>query len=60
MTAVVPYDADTDLRAMAARYLGDEEAAGFVEGMRETVAKGTGIKVSCKPERWLSADYEAT
>ena len=44
---------------MAARYLGDEEAAGFVEGMRETVAKGNGIKVSCKPERWLSADYEA-
>ena len=60
VTAVAPYDADTDLRAMAARYLGDDEAAGFVEGMRDTVAKGNGIKVSFKPARWLSADYEAT
>ncbi len=51
------YDLDADLGAMAARYLGDSGRADYIERSREKFAQGNGIKVTIKPEAWLSADY---
>lgn len=51
---VRPYDIDTDLLAMATRYLG-------AEGGRDYIANagtgGNGVMVSMTPEHWLSTDY---
>lgn len=51
---VRPYDIDTDLLAMATRYLG-------VEGGKTYIATagtaGNGVMVSMTPEHWLSTDY---
>ncbi len=57
VVAVAAYDADTDLLAMASRYLGAAGGAQYVEAMGEKFAQGQGIKVTIKPERWLSLDY---
>lgn len=54
---IAHYDIDTDLRAMALRYLGEAGGDGFIEGMRGKYAQGHGIKVTVSPEHWLSADY---
>ena len=54
---IVHYDLERDLGAMAARYLGEEGRAGFIDGMREKYGQGNGIKVTIRPEAWLSADY---
>ena len=58
--SVAAYDAEKDLLAMAARYLGAAGAKDFLDGMREKIAKANGIKVVIKPERWLSLDYSKT
>lgn len=57
ITDIVHYDIDSDLKAMAARYLGEAGSVGFIEGMRAKYAQGHGIKVTMHPEHWLSADY---
>ncbi len=57
VVAVAAYDADTDLLAMATRYLGEAGGAQYVETMRPKFANGRGIKVTIKPERWVSSDY---
>jgi PPOX class probable F420-dependent enzyme len=52
VTDISPYD-ETDLLAMATRYLGEE-------GGRDYAASGVGPKsvmVSMTPQRWLSVDY---
>jgi hypothetical protein len=58
VTSVAPYDVETDLLAMATRYVGESGGLEFIKNMREKAAKGNGIKVTIKPERWLSLDYE--
>ena len=58
VTDIAPYDLETDLRAMAVRYLGAEGGTEFVETMRPVHAGGGGIKVSMTPRHWLSSDYE--
>ena len=55
--AIKIYGLDTDLLAMASRYLGEPGGAQYVETMRDKFAQGNGIKVTIKPERWLSLDY---
>lgn len=57
VTDIIHYDIDTDLKAMAARYLGDVGSVDFIESMRGKYAQGHGIKVTMRPEHWLSADY---
>jgi hypothetical protein len=57
VVSVATYKADKDFLAMADRYLGTVGAREFVDGMREKTAKGQGVKVTIKPERWLSLDY---
>ncbi len=54
VTAVCPYEADTDLLAMATRYLGEEGGRAYVVSASTS---GGGVLVSMTPERWLSTDY---
>lgn len=56
VVSVERYGADT-LQAMATRYLGAEGGKAYVEAMRDSLARGKGIKVTFRPNAWLSADY---
>ena len=51
---VRPYDIDTDLLAMATRYLGKYGGAAYAAGADPN---GNGVLVSMTPEHWLSTDY---
>lgn len=51
---VRPYEIETDLLAMATRYLGPEGGRAYVDNVG---AGGNGVMVSLRPERWLSTDY---
>ncbi len=57
VVATEAYDLERDLKPMASRYLGPEGGAAYAAGMREAHAKGNGIKVVMRPERWLTVDY---
>lgn len=57
VTAIEPYTLEGDLQPMASRYLGADEGAAYAEGARETHAEGTPVKVSFRPELWLTVDY---
>lgn len=54
--SVVPYTLDDDLYPMAVRYLGEEAARAFIEGRRDSFNPDTAIRVTMRPERYLSAD----
>jgi hypothetical protein len=54
VSAVRPYSIDTDLLAMATRYLGDEGGREYVANVG---AGGNGVLVSMTPERWSTTDY---
>ncbi len=47
-----PCDRETETRPMAVRYLGDELASQYLEGL-----SGESIVVTMQPERWYSTDY---
>ena len=53
VTNVRPYEIETDLLAMATRYLGEEGGRGYVA----TASSENGVLVSMTPEHWLSTDY---
>jgi len=57
VTAVEPYDLEADLLPMAMRYLGAEGGRGYADAMRASWNPETSIKVTVRPERWLSVDY---
>ena len=57
ISTIEPYTLEDDLLPMASRYLGAEGGAAYVEGARESHAKGSSVKVSFRPERWLTVDY---
>ena len=57
VTAIEPYTVEGDLLPMASRYLGAEGGAAYAEGARANYAAGTSVKVSVRPERWLTVDY---
>jgi len=48
-------DSDADIAPIAKRYLGDELGAAYME---ETGGGPTNVKISIKPEVWLTVDYE--
>lgn len=52
VSSVKPYDRNTDLLAMATRYLGEEGGRAYIAG-----GSGDGVMVSMTPEHWLSTDY---
>ena len=51
---VRPYDIETDLLAMATRYLGEEGGRDYIA---TAGTGGNGVMVSMTPEHWLSTDY---
>lgn len=54
VASVRPYDIDTDLLAMATRYLGAEGGRAYIA---TAGTGGNGVMVSMTPEHWLSTDY---
>ena len=58
VTEIAPYGLETDLRAMADRYLGTDGGAEFVANMGASYGQGHGVKVTMDPKHWLSADYD--
>ena len=61
VVSIEPYDFDADLLPMAVRYRGEEGGRAYVErakaAPRERPASETCIKVSMRPEEWLSLDF---
>lgn len=56
VSSVRNYDIETDLLAMATRYLGEQGGRDYVARAR-TDNGGNGVLVSMTPEHWLSVDY---
>ena len=52
VTAVTP-QGDGDTLHMATRYLGEELGRGYAEAN----AEGESVRVSIRPDRWLTVDY---
>ncbi len=54
VTHVRPYEIETDLLAMATRYLGEQGGRDYIANAG---TGGNGVMVSMTPEHWLSTDY---
>ena len=54
VTATRAYSVDTDLLAMATRYLGEEGGRAYIA---DVGAGGNGVMVSMTPQRWSTTDY---
>jgi hypothetical protein len=54
VSGVRPYAIETDLLAMATRYLGPEGGQAYIDNAG---TGGNGVMVSMSPEHWLSTDY---
>jgi nitroimidazol reductase NimA-like FMN-containing flavoprotein (pyridoxamine 5'-phosphate oxidase superfamily) len=57
ITAIVRSDLERDERPLARRYLGRELGDRYVESTGGAEARSGNIRVSLRPERWLSTDY---
>lgn len=57
VTAIVPADVERDTRLLARRYLGTERGDRYVETTGGAEGHRGSIRVSVRPERWLSVDY---
>ncbi len=57
VTAIVPSDLERDVRPLARRYLGREQGDRYLESTGGAEARGGSVRVSLRPERWLSVDY---
>ena len=55
--SIESYSLTDDLQPMASRYLGAEGGAAYAAGMREKHAAGGSVKVTVRPENWLTVDY---
>jgi nitroimidazol reductase NimA-like FMN-containing flavoprotein (pyridoxamine 5'-phosphate oxidase superfamily) len=53
VTDIRPCDDEADTRAMARRYLGDQLGDAYTDAN----AGGESVRVSVRPDRWLSVDY---
>ena len=58
ITAITPATT-ADIRQLATRYLGAEEADAFVAGLEGGGTTGTDCVVRIRPERWLTLDEGA-
>ena len=52
-----PYDVETDLLAMATRYLGTQGGRQYVDDARAGNNPETSIRVTLRPEHWRTVDY---
>jgi nitroimidazol reductase NimA-like FMN-containing flavoprotein (pyridoxamine 5'-phosphate oxidase superfamily) len=57
VTAIVPSDVERDERPLARRYLGRELGDRYLEATGGAEARVANIRVSLRPERWLTTDY---
>ena len=57
VTAIDQADVERDTRALARRYLGVEGGDHYVEASGGAEAHAQTIRVSVRPERWLTVDY---
>jgi nitroimidazol reductase NimA-like FMN-containing flavoprotein (pyridoxamine 5'-phosphate oxidase superfamily) len=57
ITAIAPADVERDGRPLARRYLGRELGDRYIEATSGAEPTSTDIRVSLRPERWLSTDY---
>jgi nitroimidazol reductase NimA-like FMN-containing flavoprotein (pyridoxamine 5'-phosphate oxidase superfamily) len=57
ITAIVPSQLERDVRPLAHRYLGREAGDRYLASTGGAESRGGSIRVSLRPERWLSVDY---
>ncbi len=57
VTAIVPSDLERDERPLARRYLGRELGDRYLESTGGAQARGGNVRISLRPERWLTVDY---
>jgi nitroimidazol reductase NimA-like FMN-containing flavoprotein (pyridoxamine 5'-phosphate oxidase superfamily) len=57
ITAIVPSQLERDVRPLAHRNLGREVGDRYVAETGGAESRGGSIRVSLRPERWLSVDY---
>jgi hypothetical protein len=57
VTAIGRADVERDTRPLAHRYLGEKRGDRYVETTGGEDGHGGSIRVSVRPERWLSVDY---
>jgi PPOX class probable F420-dependent enzyme len=57
VTAIVPSDLERDERPLAHRYLGRELGERYLEQTGGAQARAANVRVTMRPERWLSVDY---
>ena len=57
ITAIVPSDVERDGRPLARRYLGREIGDRYIEATDSAESRSANIRVTLRPERWLSVDY---
>ena len=57
VTAIEPADVERDTRPLARRYLGFERGDRYVETTGGVEGHRGSIRVSVRPERWLTVDY---
>ena len=57
ITAIVPSDVERDRRPLARRYLGRELGDRYVAATDGAESRSANIRVSLRPERWLTTDY---
>ena len=57
ITASVPSELERDERPLAHRYLGREGGDRYLESTGGAESRGGSVRVSLRPERWLSVDY---
>ncbi|HVR29345.1 MAG TPA: pyridoxamine 5'-phosphate oxidase family protein, partial [Thermoanaerobaculia bacterium] len=57
VTEITPGDVERDTRPLARRYLGTKRGDRYVESTGGEGSHDNTIRVSMRPERWLSVDY---
>jgi hypothetical protein len=57
ITGIIACDLERDVRPLARRYLGREGGDRYVAEIAPELSDGESIRVSMRPERWLTTDY---
>ena len=57
ITAIVPSDVERDGRPLARRYLGRDLGDRYIAATDSAESRSANIRVSLRPERWLTTDY---
>ncbi|MSO77376.1 MAG: pyridoxamine 5'-phosphate oxidase [Alphaproteobacteria bacterium] len=57
VVAAVDADVERDLRPIARRYYGLKKGDAYADQLAPEFAGGTRVKLTFRPERWLTVDY---